>query len=97
MKKSSWTFKSRYGQDRILTKIEENLYSLEGTTMFTRGGFTNDTSSGIEYIDMEGGPFVQLNDTITDTFGVLKDDRKIFKISSIPTGKDYAYILIRVS
>lgn len=96
MKKNSWAFKSRYGQDRILKKIEENLYSLEGVTMFTRGCF-NDDPKTIEYIDLEGGPFVQLNDTITDTFGVVKDDRKIISISSIPTGKDYAYILIRVS
>lgn len=95
MKKNSWTFKSRYGKDRRLTKIEDSLYALEGVTMFTRGCFND---GGIEYFDLEGGPFVQVGDTITDTFfGLVKDDRKIISIKEIPSRKEYAYILVRVS
>jgi hypothetical protein len=49
------TFKSRYGDTRTVTQVDENTLIVEGTTMYTRG---SDDDNGQVMVDFEGGPFL---------------------------------------
>ena len=49
------TFKSRYGDTRTVTQVDESTLILEGTTMYTRG---SDGDDGQLMVDFEGGPFL---------------------------------------
>lgn len=51
----SYTFTSRYGKTRSLTRISSHRYIVEGETHYMRGGADND---GNPFVDFEGGPFV---------------------------------------
>lgn len=87
------TFRSRYGQQRVVTQINESQYTLEGPTHFTRAA-GNDT---IEYFDFEGGPDLWLG--MKMSFLEIKDDaRKITKIESTKTEEDnYAKVVLTVA
>jgi hypothetical protein len=85
-------FKSRYNQDRIVTKISENEYTLEGTSYFSRGGFTN---SGAKFFDLEGGPMMCVGDKIS--FLEVDDKRRVIDFSGIDTDKqDYVIMKLTV-
>ena len=58
-------FKSRYGDERILTKRKDGNYSLEGHTLFSRG------SDGL--FDFEGGPCVMVGDRLLDIINDVDD------------------------
>ena len=83
--------KSRYNEERILTKISDNEYILEGKSRYARGGLTND---GSRFFDLEGGPFYAVGDTILDS----GDDRRITDFEGMDTDKkDYSIIKLTVA
>ena len=49
-------FKSRYGDERILTLLEDGSYKVEGRTLYTRHG------DGL--FDFEGGPCLMVGDRL---------------------------------
>lgn len=83
--------KSRYNDERILTKISDNEYILEGKSRFARGGVLND---GAKFFDLEGGPFYAVGDKILDS----DDDRRIIDFEGLDTDKkDYSIIKLTVA
>lgn len=52
--------KSRYGQKRTVTQINDNQFIVEGETTYGRFGFEHDPSD-LTYVDFEGGPFIHIN------------------------------------
>jgi len=82
--KSEYVSTSRYGDNRVLKKINDTQYTLSGRSLYHRMGW-DDKNSGYEFIDFEGGPFVHMNDTIS-FYGASDDDRRISKIEIVDTG-----------
>ena len=58
-------FKSRQGDERILTKRKDGNYSLEGHTLFSRGG------DGL--FDFEGGPCIMVGTRLLDIINDVDD------------------------
>jgi len=54
-------FKSRYGDERILTLLEDGSYKIEGRSLYTRHG------DGL--FDFEGGPCYIVGDRLLDVDG----------------------------
>ena len=52
-------FKSRYGDERIITLLEDGRYKIEGRSLYTRHG------DGL--FDFEGGPCLMVGDRFLDT------------------------------
>lgn len=78
-------FKSRYGDERILTLLEDGSYKIEGRSLYTRHG------DGL--FDFEGGPCIMVGDRL---LGV--DDEVIIdslKIDESVVDKDYAAVIIK--
>lgn len=83
--------KSRYNDERILTRISENEYILEGNSRYARGGVLND---GAKFFDLEGGPFYAVGDKILDS----DDERRIIDFEGIETDKkNYEIIKLTVA
>jgi hypothetical protein len=61
-------FKSRYGDERIITLLEDGRYRVEGRTLYTRHG------DGL--FDFEGGPCYIVGDRLLD----VEDNLRIKKI-----------------
>jgi hypothetical protein len=78
-------FKSRYGDERILTLLEDGSYRVEGRTLYTRH------AEGM--IDFEGGPCYMVGDRLDHV-----DDEVIIdslKIDESVVDKDYAAVIIK--
>lgn len=78
-------FKSRYGDERILTLLEDGSYKVEGRTLYTRHG------DGL--FDFEGGPCYMVGDRLLDV-----DDEVIIESLTIDQSivkEDYAAIIIK--
>lgn len=78
-------FKSRYGDERIITLLEDGSYKVEGRTLYTRHG------DGL--FDFEGGPCYMVG----DRFSGIEDDELIIdslKIDESVVDKDYAAVII---
>ena len=78
-------FKSRYGDERILTLLEDGSYKVEGRTLYTRHG------DGL--FDFEGGPCLMVGDRLDHA-----DDEVIIdslKIDESVVDKDYAAVIIK--
>ena len=78
-------FKSRYGDERILTLLEDGSYKVEGRTRYTRHG------DGL--FDFEGGPCYMVGDRLLDV-----DDEVIIeslKIDQSVDKEDYAAVIIK--
>lgn len=73
------TFKimSRYGQPRVVTKVADNTYIIDGPSSYYRGGTTND---GDPFIDYDGGPFVCTGDSMSFYGGTEKERIKSLDI-----------------
>ncbi len=56
-------FKSRYGDERILTLLEDGSYKVEGRSLYTRHG------DGL--FDFEGGPCYMVGDRLLEVDGNL--------------------------
>ena len=79
-------FKSRYGDERIITLIEDGCYRVEGRTLFTRHG------DGL--FDFEGGPCYIVGDRLLD----VENGKLIIDSVSIDhtvQKKDYAAVIIK--
>jgi hypothetical protein len=78
-------FKSRYGDERILTLLEDGSYKVEGRTLYTRHG------DGL--FDFEGGPCYMVGDRLLDV-----DDEVIIESLTIDQSvdkEDYAAVIIK--
>ena len=78
-------FKSRYGDERILTLLEDGSYKVEGRTLYSRHG------DGL--FDFEGGPCYMVGDRL---LGV--DDEVIIeslKVDQSIVKEDYAAVIIK--
>lgn len=80
--------KSRYGQKRTVTQINDSQFIVEGETTYVRLVFENDPSD-LTYVDFEGGPFVHIN---YDFFG----KGIVRHIQHIETDKE-DYLIIKVT
>lgn len=87
---------SRYGVERVLMTHGTDVYRISGKSLYHRCGYKSD-GSGIEFVDFEGGPFIQLNDIIS-FFGAENDERRITQITIDETsGEGMLRVLLRVS
>lgn len=77
MSKEANTFKSRYGVDRTIEKVGPDEYIIRGHSLYSRGGMTEDGK--VQFIDFEGGPFIQLGMDI-GLFMENDDARKIIRL-----------------
>jgi hypothetical protein len=78
-------FKSRYGDERILTFLEDGSYKVEGRTLYTRHG------DGL--FDFEGGPCYMVGDRLLDV-----DDEVIIESLQVDQSvdkEDYAAVIIK--
>jgi hypothetical protein len=78
-------FKSRYGDERIITLLEDGSYKVEGRTLYTRHG------DGL--FDFEGGPCYMVGDRLLDV-----DDEVIIESLTIDQSvdkEDYAAVIIK--
>lgn len=55
--------KSRYGVNRYITSNGHGWYTMSGEARFVRGGMNSDNTE-LEYLDTDGGPFVQVGDDL---------------------------------
>jgi hypothetical protein len=60
---------SRYNVERLIRKVDENTYIVEGETLYTRG--TTDNSMA----DFEGGPYIEIG--LCARLADIPDNRKI--------------------
>jgi len=80
-------FKSRYGDDRIITKRDDGTYTIEGRTLFSRGGE--------DMFDFEGGPCIMVGDRLLDTVNDVDDVIvESITIDSTVVEENYARIII---
>lgn len=77
-------FKSRYGDERIITLLEDGSYRVEGRTLFTRH------ADGM--VDFEGGPCLMVGDRLYN----INDDLIIESLSMDEkrTSGDYAAVIV---
>jgi hypothetical protein len=78
-------FKSRYGDERVLTLLEDGSYKVEGRSLYTRHG------DGL--FDFEGGPCYMVGDRLLDV-----DDEVIIdslKIDHSVVKENYAAVIIK--
>jgi hypothetical protein len=78
-------FKSRYGDERIITLLEDGSYKVEGRTLYTRHG------DGL--FDFEGGPCYMVGDRLLNV-----NDEVIIESLTIDQSivkEDYAAIIIK--
>lgn len=81
-------FRSRYGENRYLEKVDENTFYISGDSPFWRIGMNN-TNKELDYFDPRGGPFIHVGDDYG--FG------KITKIKLSDSGKeDHFKIIVEV-
>jgi hypothetical protein len=75
--KDTFQIMSRYGQPRVVTKVADNTYIIDGPSSYCRGGTTND---GDTFIDYDGGPFVCTGDSMSFYGGTEKERVKTITI-----------------
>jgi hypothetical protein len=77
-------FKSRYGDERIITLLEDGSYRIEGRTLYTRH------ADGM--VDFEGGPCLMVGDRLLG----VEDELVIqsLEIDEKRTAGDYAAVVI---
>jgi hypothetical protein len=83
--------KSRYNDKRILTKISDNEYILEGKSHYCRGGTLNE---GQKFFDMDGGPMLAVGDKIS--FLDVEDERRVVDFEGLDSGDD-SYVKIKIT
>ena len=54
---------SRYGDVRLIEDIGHGWFVMTGRSRFVRGGM-NDSNTDLLYLDVEGGPFVEVGDDL---------------------------------
>jgi hypothetical protein len=79
-------FKSRYGDERILTLLEDGRYRVEGRTLYTRHG------DGL--FDFEGGPCYIVGDRLLDVQDHLIIEK--IEIDESVFADNYASVILTV-
>jgi hypothetical protein len=77
--------RSRYGDERIITLLEDGSYKVEGKSLYTR--------HGVDLFDFEGGPCYMVGDRLLDV-----DDEVIIdslKIDHSIVKENYAAVIIK--
>jgi hypothetical protein len=77
-------FKSRYGDERILTTLKNGCYKVEGRTLYTRHG------DGL--FDFEGGPCYIVGDRLLDVKSCPIIEK--IEIDQNVVDKDYAAVIL---
>jgi len=83
--------KNRYGNDRVITKIDDKRIRVMGESLFSR--IAEDENKNITMFDFEGGPCLNIG-------GKIKFMGSEFKIESIQSEKsegDLSSVLLGVS
>ena len=77
-------FKSRYGDERIITLLEDGSYRIEGRTLYTRH------ADGM--VDFEGGPCLMVGDRLLG----VEDELVIesVQLDEKRTAGDYAAVIV---
>ena len=73
--KTQWSWRNRYGQERITTKTGENTFTVEGASAFIRSAWVENEPGVIDFVDFEGGPFISLRSMMWE-YGVAGADRE---------------------
>ena len=80
---------SRYNVERLIRKVNENTYIIEGETLYTRG--TTDNSMA----DFEGGPYIEIG--LPARVVDIPDNRKIKSLKFLDCDKkEYAVVQVTV-
>ncbi len=75
--------RSRYGDERILTLLEDGSYKVEGRSLYTR--------HGVDLFDFEGGPCYMVGDRLLD----VDDEVIIESVKPIESSqKDWGAVII---
>lgn len=86
---------SRYGTERVVLQISDDTFTISGKSEYHRCGSKAD-GLGLEFVDFEGGPFIQLNDRI-GFYTESDDDRRIKHIAIDENVRDgYFATILRV-
>lgn len=70
---------SRYGQARHIIRVSKKEYLIRGVSNFIRMGYSDDSKNVYEFVDFEGGPFLQVGDVLLMNLQ-YKEDRKIVQL-----------------
>lgn len=80
---------SRYNVERLIRKVDQNTYIVEGETLFTRG-----TTDGT-MADFEGGPYIEVD--MSARLVGIPDNRSIESVKFLDTDKEnYAMVEVTV-
>ena len=92
------TFKSRYGDTRKLTRLSDDHYSLEGSSLYWRCSVKQNAESIEDYemFDFEGGPYIETG-LPAELIEVLGDNRPVKKIALVESVSNYIKISIEVA
>lgn len=71
--KTQWSWRNRYGQERITTKTGENTFTIEGASAFIRSAWMENEPGVIDFVDFEGGPFICVRSSMWE-YGVTGED-----------------------
>lgn len=69
--KTSYIVKSRYGDDRKFTLVDNETLEITGNFMFTRCATLEDTDD-LYFIDFDGGPFIGMGENLNTPIGVFE-------------------------
>lgn len=86
--KTQWSWRNRYGQERITTKTGENTFTVEGASAFIRSAWMENEPGVIDFVDFEGGPFICVRSSMWE-YGVTGEDReRVVKSVAVATLKE---------
>lgn len=88
---------SRYGQPRYITRVSKKEYLIRGVSSFIRMGYSDDLKAEYEFVDFDGGPFLQVGDILLMNVQ-YQENKKIvsLKPSDSPQEGDMTAILVEV-
>ena len=83
--KTQWSWRNRYGQERITTKTGENTFTIEGASAFIRSAWVENEPGVIDFVDFEGGPFICVRSSMWE-YGVTGEDlERVVKSVAVAT------------
>tara|TARA_B110000503_G_C7103011_1_gene394675 strand:- start:1061 stop:1390 length:330 start_codon:yes stop_codon:yes gene_type:complete len=83
--KTQWSWRNRYGQERITTKTGENTFTIEGSSAFIRSAWMENEPGVIDFVDFEGGPFICVRSSMWE-YGVTGADfERVVKSVAVTT------------
>jgi hypothetical protein len=83
--KTQWSWRNRYGQERITTKTGDNTFTIEGSSAFIRSAWMENEPGVIDFVDFEGGPFICVRSSMWE-YGVTGEDfERVVKSVAVAT------------